>query len=119
MPRVRFLRERKEVNVPRGASLAQAMRASSVGLDRRLVRACAGRGLCGGCRVLVREGEESLSPRTWIERLRMALGFFAIGHEEECRLACQARVEGDVLIEVAPPFNWWGQPVRYPIRDCD
>jgi ferredoxin len=43
-----------------------------------------------------------------IERLRGWLGFYRIGQEDEMRLACQTKVEGDIEVETHPSFNWFG-----------
>jgi ferredoxin len=119
MPRVRFLRERKELDAPKGARLMDVMEEHGIGFDRRATRLCGGRGLCGACRVLVRDGEENVSAKSWIERLRTAVGYLRIGFGDDVRLACQMRIDGDVAIERAPHFNWWGRQIKYVTRDCD
>jgi ferredoxin len=52
---------------------------------------------------------ENLSPKGFKERARLALASFAIGHEDEVRLACQAEVQGDVEVEIHPPMNLYGE----------
>ena len=42
-------------------------------------------------------------------RLRLALSFASIGYENEMRLSCQARVQGDCTVEMTPAFNWSGE----------
>jgi hypothetical protein len=32
-----------------------------------------------------------------------------IGHEDEMRLSCQARVNGDCTVETQPAMNWSGE----------
>src|SRR5919199_1884606 len=108
---------------PHGANLRQAARAAGIeiyrGPDKYLN--CRGLGLCGTCRVLVKKGMENLSPKTAIERLNLAAHpvtmFAALGHEDEMRLACQVKVNGDCTIETHPPFNWSGETfwtTKYP-----
>ena len=52
---------------------------------------------------------ENLTPKTFKERLRLALSLASIGHEDEMRLACQTCVLGDCAIETKPAFNWSGE----------
>jgi Na+-transporting NADH:ubiquinone oxidoreductase subunit F len=67
------------------------------GAGIHLPAACGGRGTCGQCRVLVREGAgEALA----IEAARIARRDIARG----VRLACQVAVRGDLRIEVPEEF---------------
>ena len=123
MPKVTFVNEKQEIEVPEGANLRrEAMKAGVAlyaGLNRFLN--CRGFGLCGTCRVLVKKGMENLNKKTLIERANLAAHpltmFAAIGHEDEMRLSCQVRVNGDCTIETKPAFNvagenFWQKP--YP-----
>jgi ferredoxin len=115
MPKVVIANEKKEIEVQAGANLrSEAVKAGvSVykGLDRYLN--CRGFGLCGTCRVLVKKGMENLSPKTLMEKLNLNLHpmsmLAALGHENEIRLACQTRVNGDCEIETTPALNWSGE----------
>jgi ferredoxin len=113
MPKVTFIvgKEKREVEVPEGANLRQeAMKAGVpvyAGLHRYLN--CRGLGLCGTCRVLVKQGTENLTPKSFRERFKLALSLASIGHEDEMRLSCQAQVKGDCTVEVTPAFNWSGE----------
>ena len=85
------------------------------GLDRYLN--CRGFALCGTCRVLVKKGMENLSPKGGLERFTLGRMMARIGHEDEMRLACQCKVNGDCTIETTPSFNvsgenFWQKP--YP-----
>ena len=75
MPKITILNEKKEIEVPQGANLRQALRGAGVevyqGLDRYLN--CRGLGACGTCRVLVKNGKENLSPKG-IDRTRLSHG---------------------------------------------
>ncbi len=114
MPKVQFINEKKEIEVPAGANLRLAAMEAGIpiykGLDRYLN--CRGLGLCGTCRVHVTQGMENLSPKTLRERINFnlhPLGMFAaIGHENVIRLSCQVRVNGDCSVQTQPPFNWSG-----------
>ncbi len=120
MPKVVFVNEKKEIEVPAGSNLRQEARKAGIELYRGLNRVlnCRGLGACGTCKVLVKEGIENLSAKGWWERIRMALMPFAtIGHENEMRLACQCQVNGDCKIETKPALdmsgeNFWQKP--YP-----
>jgi ferredoxin len=115
MPTVTFVKEKKEVEVAEGANLRQEAQKAGIaiyqGLDKYLN--CRGLGLCGTCKVLVKKGMENLSPPTVRERLNFRLHPLSvlarIGHEDEMRLACQVRVQGDCTVETQPPFNWSGE----------
>ena len=113
MPKVTFIsgKDKKEVEVAEGANLRQEALKAGVsvyaGLHRYLN--CRGLGLCGTCRVLVKQGMENLSPKTRRERFKLALSLATIGHENEMRLSCQTRVNGDCTVELTPTFNWSGE----------
>ena len=115
MPKVEFVNEKKEIDIPVGANLRVEARKAGIpiykGLDRYLN--CRGFGLCGTCRVLVKKGMENLNAKTVMERLNLNLHpltlFAALGHEDEMRLACQVQVHGDCSIETQPAINWSGE----------
>ncbi len=93
-----------------------------LGVARRLGAdvdsACGGRAICGRCQVRVMQGDfakhgivsaaNHLSPPTEAERRYDQLR----GLREGCRLACQAQVLGDVLIDVPPESQLHRQLVR-------
>jgi ferredoxin len=135
MPKVVFVNEKKEIEVPEGANLREEARKAGIeiykGLDRYLN--CRGLGLCGTCRVLVKKGMENLGPKgmtpeqfkeyrekvakgeakpnrkTFMERLTLGRMLSAIGHEDDMRLSCQVQVFGDCSVETRPSFNWSGE----------
>ena len=115
MPKVTFVNEKQEVEVPQGANLRrEALKAGVAiypGVNRYLN--CMGLGLCGTCRVLVKKGMENLNKKTLLERINLAAHpltmFAAIGKEDEMRLSCQVRVNGDCTIETKPAFNLTGE----------
>ena len=65
---------------------------------------CRGHGSCGTCAVAV---TGAVSDRTGRESTRLSVP--PHDPEADLRLACQARVEGDVTVEKYPGF--WGQHV--------
>jgi len=115
MPKVTFVNEKKEIEVPQGATLRTEARKAGIevhGTVESYIN-CLGNGLCGTCRVLVKKGMENLSPKTALEVVNLnahpVTMLARIGHEEEMRLSCQVRVNGDCTIETHPGFNWNGE----------
>lgn len=115
MPKVKFLKEKKEIEVPAGANLRQEARKAGIevypGVHK--VLNCHGLGLCCSCRMNIKSGCENVSKPGWWEKFNFLInpiGFFArIGHEEELRLSCQTSVQGDVEVETQPEFNLHGE----------
>ena len=128
MPRIKFIKEKKEIEVPEGAVLRKA--AADAGIvtnygvngwgDSILKYAnCKGLGACGTCRVLIKKGIENTNKLTMMEKAKFKcpvptgpdpIPFFAyIGHEEEMRLACQTKVLGDIEVETSPEVNLFGE----------
>jgi ferredoxin len=115
MPKVTFVNEKREIEVPEGSNLRQEARKAGIeiykGIDRYIN--CRGFGLCGTCKVLVKKGMENLNKKTLMEKFNFnahPMTMLAVlGHESEMRLACQVQVNGDCTIETTPPFNWSGE----------
>lgn len=116
MPKVTFVKEKKTVDVPQGANLRKAAAQAGVQLYKGLhkVLNCHGLGLCGSCRVYVKDGQENLNPPDMIEKVTTKFGanpeaFFAyVGHEDEMRLACKCKIDGDIEVQTQAPCNWHG-----------
>jgi ferredoxin len=111
MPKVVFVNEKRELEVPAGANLRAEARKAGIELYRGLSRYlnCLGHGTCGTCRVLVKKGMENLSPKGRMERFTLARMLATVGHEDEMRLSCQVQVHGDCTVETQPSFNWSGE----------
>lgn len=115
MPRVTFVNEKKDIEVAQGANLRKEARAQGIEIHGTVESYlnCRGNGLCGTCRVLVKEGKENLNPKTGMEKFHFATHpvsmLASIGHEDEMRLSCQVQVNGDCKIETHPAFNWSGE----------
>ena len=111
MPKVTFIKEKKEIEVPEGANLRKEAIKAGIQVYKGLARYlnCFGHGTCGTCRVLVKKGTENLSPKGRLERFTLFRMISAIGHENEMRLSCQLQVNGDCTIETQPSFNWSGE----------
>jgi ferredoxin len=119
MPKVKFIKEKKEIEVPEGANLREeAMKAGIQvypGVNKYLN--CFGNATCGTCKVLIKKGMENTGPKSFMEKVTLFRMFSAIGHENEMRLSCQTRVNGDIEVETQPDFNlsgdnFWQKP--YP-----
>ncbi len=111
MPIIKFVNEKKEIQVPEGSNLrSEAMRAG-VGLYPGInkVLNCHGFGSCGSCRVLITKGMENASRLGFRERLRLKFSMAFIGSENTMRLACQTKVNGDLEVLTRPPMNWFGE----------
>lgn len=111
MPKITFTREKKTVECEKGENLRRVAMKNGIQLYPGMKKHfnCRGHGQCGECRVYVSKSMEGLSPKTLMEKFRIAVSWFKFGHEHEVRLACQARVEGDVEVLTQPEFNWCGE----------
>lgn len=132
MPIVKFINEKKEIEVPEGANLRQeAIKAginthqgvNGFGAGINKILNCKGWGQCGTCRVRVVKGMENTNKMGTLERLRFrcpvptpltpggidplpCLAY--IGNEDTLRLACQTTVHGDIEVETGPELNMFG-----------
>ena len=115
MPKVKFIKEKTEIEVPQGANLREEARKAGIqvypGVNKYLN--CMGMGQCGTCKVLIKKGMENTGPKTFMEKFNfnfhpMTMMAY-IGHEEEMRLSCQVEVKGDCTIETRPPLNLSGE----------
>lgn len=88
MPKIVFLNAGRRAEVAAGTTVLEAADALRVPIGR----VCGGGGTCSTCRVEVVVGAEHLSP---IQENEIA---YELG--PGVRLACQARVEGDVAVRV-------------------
>lgn len=118
MPKIKFVREKVEIEVPEGSNLRKVAMANGIqvypGINKLLN--CLGNGTCGTCRVVLMKGTvENTSPRTFREKIRFRLSFLNIGEETEMRLSCQTKVMGDLEVYTQPAFNWYGKPDKLPI----
>ena len=132
MPIVKFVKEKKEIEVPEGANLrTEALKAgiyTNLGfvnnfgrtLNSKLLN-CHGMGLCGTCRVLITKGMENTNKQTMREYLKFKTivptgglpdpipPLAYVGHEDTMRLACCTTVHGDIEVETGPEINLFGE----------
>lgn len=115
MPTVKFLKEKKSIEVPRGANLRKEALKAGIDLYPGIHKTlnCMGLGQCASCRVMIRKGEDQCSRQGLFEKLRLLLGpltfFQRLGNEKTLRLSCQTRIEGDVEVETQPDANLYGE----------
>ncbi len=125
MPIVKFVKEKKEIEVPEGANLRKEALKAGINLYHGMngrgallnkYLNCYGFGMCGTCRVLIKKGMENTNQMGFVEKAKFrglpipdpaCLAY--IGHEDEMRLACCTTVHGDIEVETGPEFNLCGE----------
>ncbi|MEQ8212033.1 MAG: 2Fe-2S iron-sulfur cluster-binding protein [Lacipirellulaceae bacterium] len=133
MPVIKFTKEKVEIEVPEGANLRteavkagvnvhQGVNGFGAGLNKMVN--CHGWGQCGTCRVLITEGMENVSKMGMVEKARFKVpiptpvtpgGFDPlpclayVGNEENMRLSCQVKVNGDIEVETGPELDLFGE----------
>ena len=108
---IKFVNEKKEIQVPEGSNLRSEAMAAGIGLYAHVhkIGNCHGFGLCGSCRVLITKGMENASPMGNFERLRLKMAMPYVGNEDTMRLSCQTLVNGDMEVVTKPPLNLYGE----------
>src|ERR1043165_4173768 len=115
MPSVKFVKEKKTIEVPEGANLRKAAMQNGVEVYSGIhkVLHCPGWGLCTTCKVNVTKGADNVSRQGFWEKLNFTLHpltfFTRLGREKETRLACQTKVCGDIEVETHPELNLYGE----------
>jgi len=112
MPKITFVNEKKEIDVPAGANLREEAKKVGIVMHASFPPFnCLGHGMCGTCKVLVKSGMENLNKKGFMEKIHFAVmhPFADIGVEQEIRLSCQCAVNGDVQIETTPEMNLSGE----------
>jgi ferredoxin len=94
MPRVRFLKENMEIDVPAGTTILQAAKAVGAPQGDRCGGVCA----CSTCHVYVTRGFDHTGE---IEDEEFDILDKAFDVRASSRLGCQARVQGDVDVEIS------------------
>lgn len=124
MATVKFVNDKKEIQVPEGTNLRKAALAARVNLYNGIngigssvnkILNCHGLGLCGTCVVTIAKGMENTSKMGVRERLAFkgiptpGAALHYIGNEGSMRLACMTRVNGDVEVITKPDLNLFGE----------
>jgi len=130
MPVIKFIKEKKEIEVPEGANLRkeaikagvnthQGLNGFGAGINK--FANCHGLGQCGTCRVRIVKGMENASKMGLVEKVRFynplpipepgaSLACMAyVGNEDTMRLACQTSVHGDIEVETGPELDLFGE----------
>jgi len=94
MPKVRFITENLEVEVPDGTSILEAARLSGAPEGDRCGGVCA----CSTCHVYVTEGFEHTSE---IEDEEFDILDKALAVRMTSRLGCQAKIHGPIAVEIS------------------
>lgn len=106
MPTIKFLNEKKSIEVENGANLKRAAVREGIQLCQfPLNYVC--------CKVLIKKGIENVKPAGLWERLCLNLGPLSflsrIGREKEIRIASKVQVRGDIEVETGPIVNFHGE----------
>jgi ferredoxin len=115
MPKIKFVNEKKEIEVEPGANLRKVALKEGIELYPGIHKYvnCMGFAQCASCRVQITKGLENVSPQGWWEKLRLTVGpdtwFARLGHEQDLRLSCQVEVNGDIEVQTRPEPNWHGE----------
>lgn len=93
---IEFPEQKRQADIAVGRTLLDAVHAARLDLSS----VCAGRGVCGKCRVIVTSGSESISPIADLERMSLSERDI----EQGFRLACCARIDetGVINVEIPP-----------------
>jgi ferredoxin, 2Fe-2S len=94
MPKVRFLKEKLEVEVPKGTSILEAARKAGAPEGDRCGGVCA----CSTCHVYVVRGFDQTSE---VEDEEADILDKAFDVRMESRLGCQAKIQGDVEVIIS------------------
>lgn len=115
MPTIKFVNEKKTIEVEPGTNLRKAAMREGVELYAGVHKLFDYIGLAGlvSPQVIIRKGLENCSPQSSAEALQLFLGplsfFTRMGHEKDLRLASNVQVNGDIEVETQPPVNWHGE----------
>jgi len=94
MPKVTFLPMNQTFDAREGESLLDV----AINHDIPLAHACGGFCACTTCHIVVKSGEDRLSEMEEDEEERLER--VAVGLTLKSRLGCQAKVHGDVTVEI-------------------
>jgi uncharacterized 2Fe-2S/4Fe-4S cluster protein (DUF4445 family) len=95
--KVQFRPDEASAEVPAGTTIISAATKAGVFINSL----CGGEGVCGRCRVIVRQGTTSGGSIEFFTREEVQQGYI---------LACQGRVESDLVVEVPPETRLTGVP---------
>ena len=124
MPTVKFINEKKEIEVPAGTDIRHAALMAGVNIYQGIngfgatinkFINCHGLGCCGTCSVNVLKGMENTTAPGMMERMKykgLPIPDLAcmqyIGNEATMRLSCKTKITGDIEVETGPRLNLFG-----------
>lgn len=94
---VTFLPDERTVQASAGKSVLEAAIVAGIPVNS----VCAGEGVCGKCRVLIKSGQVEAEPNAFLTRREIQRGM---------ALACHTYIQGDVVIEVPLESRVGGTP---------
>jgi uncharacterized 2Fe-2S/4Fe-4S cluster protein (DUF4445 family) len=94
--KVTFLPLNEIIEVEKGVTIFEAAARAGIYINS----ICGGDGICGKCKVIVKEGEILSRPTTLLKREEIKKGYV---------LACQTEVESDVVVEIPPESSAKGK----------
>jgi ferredoxin, 2Fe-2S len=102
--KVTFLPMNRTVKVPKGSTLLDIALNHEIDLEHN----CGGNCACSTCHVIIKQGMEYLTPKSEDEEDQLDE---ADGLTLSSRLACQAKISGDIMVEIpetSQPFRAGG-----------
>lgn len=114
MPKVRFAKQKREIEVPAGTNLRRAALDAGISVYEGFHKFanCRGFGMCASCRVRITKGADQASAMSFFEKLRLASPLLKMLYpddsEHPMRLSCRMQVMGDMEVETCPEPNLHG-----------
>ncbi len=93
MPKIMFIKNKPDIEVPMGANLMQSL----LGAGLPVASSCNGDGVCSKCRIKIIDGQKNLSEINDTELIlkeQNSLG-------KELRISCQVEIFGDVTVDAS------------------
>lgn len=100
MPKIKFLPDGIEVEVPEGKTLLDAALDNNIRIDHN----CGGNCACSTCHVIIEEGYGSLNEVSEDEEDMLDE---AENLTETSRLACQCKITSDMVVKIPPKESTW------------
>jgi len=94
----RLIIDGKELDVPLGITILDAVLDNNIEIDHN----CGGNCACSTCQIVVDEGMENISPMRQDEADMLE---DAPGQTPRSRLACQSQIMGDIKIKISPKLE--------------
>lgn len=108
MPIIKFEREGRSIEVPKGANLRKVALKAGINVYKGINQFlnCQGHGLCGTCRVEIIQGDKNVNSKTPKEEWVLK-GKFLIAYKvnPNLRLSCQVKVEDDIVVLTMPNYE--------------